>query len=341
MIDARRVLCGASVLVIGWILGGCQAGSVSIAGVIEPVVADDGYALTTWRLVPQGEDDSLRTPTALVVYATGSEDQTVTRVIGEFAGFAILGARVVLPERRGVRGDEPIDEAATRLGATRGRRIADLAAVVRAASRAVDEGVPLVLVGSSEGADVAAAVAAEEPRVTHLLLLGGGGGWTQADELRHFVRSRPGYLGIHSEAELDDRLMDIRLRPNAAEDWLGHPYRRWNSYLWNRPADDLVKVKRPIFIAHGDRDESVPVESARALRDALSAASSDFEYREYAGADHAFLLADGVTSAFPLVEVDVITWLSAHGVLSPADAASFTARVRAAHPRSFRTPGSA
>ena len=149
------------------------------------------------------------------------------------------------------------------------------------------------------------------------------------------VQQRPGYLGIRDEAELDARFADIRARPDADDSWLGHPYRRWSSFLWVRAADDLVRRRVPIFVAHGDRDENVPVQSARALRDRLAEAKADFEYHEYAGADHRFMRTDEADATFPHLEVDVVRWLEQHGVVAHDAADTFVERVHAVHPSAF------
>ncbi|MGH7132631.1 MAG: alpha/beta hydrolase family protein, partial [Phycisphaerales bacterium] len=197
---------------------------------------------------------------------------------------------------------------------------------------------PVILVGASEGGDVAAAVAAAEPRITHVILMGSGGGWTQAEEFRWFIANKGSYLGMKSAADLQRQLAIIRADPDGDAEWLGHPHRRWATFMFERPVDELLKVNASILMLHGDADENVPVGSARALRGAFAAAGKqNLRYIEYSGVDHRFQRADG-TSAFPLAEVDIVGWMRDTGALGKAEADEFNRRVRNAHPESFAAP---
>jgi len=59
----------------------------------------------------------------------------------------------------------------------------------------------------------------------------------------------------------------------------------------------------PMWIFHGDKDETVPVEQSRRLVAALKKAGADVRYTEYPGADH----VGGVQKAF--AETDMVKWL--------------------------------
>ncbi|MFT3687285.1 MAG: alpha/beta hydrolase [Phycisphaerales bacterium] len=143
-------------------------------------------------------------------------------------------------------------------------------------------------------------------------------------------------MGVHSEADLDAIFADIRANPQSDKRWYGHPYRRWASYAFERPLDDLLNVHVPVLLIHGDADMNVPVASARAVRDAFDAAGmTNLSYREYAGADHRFTTVDGV-SVFPRVEVDLVSWLRDTGAMPGAEADGFISRIKRAHPEAFR-----
>ena len=58
----------------------------------------------------------------------------------------------------------------------------------------------------------------------------------------------------------------------------------------------------PIWIFHGDADESVPVEQSRQLVDALRSAGATVRYTEYSGAGHAI-------EERALSEPELLTWL--------------------------------
>ena len=66
-----------------------------------------------------------------------------------------------------------------------------------------------------------------------------------------------------------------------------------NSRLWwadimdRRLSDHLLKADEPILVVQGESDESNPVMSARAVRDAFASSGKfNLNYWEYAGYDH-------------------------------------------------------
>lgn len=297
----------------------------------ERVMAADGYPLRAYRMV--AEDDGVRPKDATVFYLDGSRRTSVLERMGALAGFSMMGFPVILVEPRGLRDDGSLDREVARRSDTKQLRASDQHAVIDAMlGRVPTEHV--VLVGASEGGDVAARVAAEDPRVTHVLLLGSGGGLTQADELRSLVRKRPGAFGLADLPELERGFARVKAEPDALTEWLGHPYRRWSSYLWSRPLDDLARSRASVLLLQGAADENVPVESARALAGALGR-SSRFSYVEYAGVDHRFRHGPSGRAAFPCLEVDAVHWLARTGLLDAEEERRFAERTRAQHPEWF------
>lgn len=318
-------------------LAGCHAGTINLAATARTVPADDGFDLTAVRMVestllPRGK------PRAVLFYVQGSEDRSVTDAAGRLAGFCAMNVPVVAVERRGVHPDGAVDEAAALRFATRERRIDDTLEAMDSMLGTEPPGTPLLLMGASEGADVASAVAArcETERLRAVILLGGGGGWTQEREFRHFIRTRGSFLGLGSESELDAKLAEIRAHPDSDEMWLGHPFRRWSSFMFARSADDLLRVDAPILVVQGGADDMVPVESARALRDEFAAAArTNLTYVEIPGVDHRFVDATTGLSHLPEVELAVVGFLEREGLLSANEAESTERRVRRNHPELF------
>jgi pimeloyl-ACP methyl ester carboxylesterase len=312
--------------------GGC--GGIRIAARSEPVRADDGATLAAFKLNIVGLGQ--RPQRGWLFYVQGSEPRTVTDRIGELAGAAALGLQLVLVERRGVMPDRPVDEQVFHESSGKSTRVADHLAVIRHFLTDAAAGQVVVLMGESEGGEVAAAVALAEPRVTQLILIGCGGAWTQAQEFEHFLAKGGTYLDVNSIADLHARFDDIRANPDAMTMWAGHPYRRWSSYLWDSPADDVLALDIPIFLAQGDADSSVPVESARALAQAfIESGKANLRYLEYAGVDHSMReLATG-RSVLPRLEIDVLRWLGDEGVMDHAELVGAEKRIRAAHPECF------
>lgn len=310
-------------------------GGFTIEAKLHRVRADDGWELLTYVLDESGGAQARKPVRAHLFYAQGSNDRSVLDVIEPLAGFVMMGMKVVMVERRGVRTDGSVDEAAARKYATKERRVQDILDSLHAHLAGVQPGQPVIMAGFSEGGDVAAAVAVAEPRVTHLALFGTGG-WSQADELRLLVRQHPNYLNIGSLTELEAKLEQIEAHPDSEEMWLGHPFRRWSSYMRHPPMNDLLRLDIPVFQAHGAKDSSVPAESARAASEAMKAmGKQNLRYVEYEALDHQFRDNASGKSGLPLVEVDVVRWLAAAGVLNDTEKEEFEARVRRSHPEWF------
>lgn len=322
---------------------GCASRSISIAQETRPLRAEDGFTLAThalfqWKGGSLEEEAASRSPSGVLVYVQGSEDTTVSSVAEQLAGACAMGLDVIAVERRGVTPDGRVDQAIARRYCTKARRVADerlLVADYLARHPAITEhAMPIIVMGASEGADVAAALAASEGRVTHLILIAGGGGWSQADEFRHLLAAHRMVIpGATTADELEARFGDIRAHPDADTPWFGHPYRRWASFLFDRPSDDLIRLSIPILAIHGDADQSVPVESARALRDRFVAEGrANLRLLEYPGVDHRLMDVATGTTVRPWVELDAIAWLASQGALPEEAAQAFTSRVLAAHP---------
>jgi len=328
-----RLLVSMALLVLACV-GGCSR-NISIATEFRTLPAADGFALQRYTLFQwDGDGRAHAKPAGVLFYVQGSSDHSVLDATEQFAGACVMGLDVAAIERRGVSRDGTVDREVARRYATKQCRVADQLTLVRAYLDEHPGITPAIMFATSEGCDVASAVAAQEPRITQVILLAGGGGWSQAQEFEHFVRSRPGSIpGIDTPEQLKAKFADIRDHPSADTMWFGHPYRRWASYMFDRPGDDLLKVDAPILLIHGDADQSVPVESARALRDAFAAAGkSSLTYKEYAGVDHSFMHVPTGKSVRPWIEIDTIEWLAAQNVVDRATADMFVSRVRANHP---------
>lgn len=139
----------------------------------------------------------------------------------------------------------------------------------------------VLLVGVSEGALVAPKVATLHPEVTHLAIIGDGA-WTMRESLRHFYRTH--VIPFDVDAEWKNIEAD---RDSLQHEWFGHPYRWWADVMDISNKDDLLKLRIPILVGFGERDTSVPVESAVALKSAFDAEhKTNLTLIVYPGADH-------------------------------------------------------
>jgi len=122
------------------------------------------------------------------------------------------------------------------------------------------------------------------------LVIWGSGGLSQYEEFTLLARSdvpmepgmKKGYKDLESAAP------DIKANPNATDkEYFGFPYKRWASFLWYSPLDDLVDIDIPILLLHGTADFCSAVESSRTVeRKFKKLGKENLTYYEYAGMTH-------------------------------------------------------
>jgi pimeloyl-ACP methyl ester carboxylesterase len=147
----------------------------------------------------------------------------------------------------------------------------------------------VVLVGVSEGALSAIKIAARAPQVTHLAIIGAG-----AYPMRRSLATLAQKGAIRFDVEAGWK--EIAAEPASIDkNWYGNPYRWWTDVMDIDPLPDLLKLDMPILLGIGERDESVPVESARFLASQFEVAGKrNLTLRVYPDADHR-LSANGVS----------------------------------------------
>lgn len=141
------------------------------------------------------------------------------------------------------------------------------------------------LVGVSEGSDVVAGVAASDASVADSLMLIGGAGPSQFADFAMFARKRGDAAGVSAVFSELDRFLSA----SAPERYKGYPWKRWQSFaIDNTPLDLLARSTVPVFIAHGDQDENVPVSSAdlAAIELMRKQPGRAIFYRSVTGGDH-------------------------------------------------------
>src|SRR4029077_13636086 len=68
--------------------------------------------------------------------------------------------------------------------------------------------------------------------------------------------------------------------------WLGHPHRRWSSFLKSSTLEGLLATRALVLAAHGSLDQAVPVASFEVLRSELSGRGRDCTALRLEGRDH-------------------------------------------------------
>lgn len=159
----------------------------------------------------------------------------------------------------------------------------------------------VLLVGHSEGANVAAGVARMlgEKRVAAVGLMAGAGPSQLFDGILFARRdAEPG--GVRAAFNDALRVMD----PAAQGSWNGHSLTRWRSYVVDTtPLEELHTSRVPVFIAHGTEDESVPIESADLLAiELMRDRSRPIFYLYLPGRNHSFRGKDRVDDARAVLE---------------------------------------
>lgn len=176
------------------------------------------------------------------------------------------------------------------------RWVEALNASIRAASK-IDgvDGSRVLALGHSEGAQVVSHLAARNSAVTHVAALAGGGP-TQLFDL--LTLARAGVMGVPGAtaqeradwmvAEWNKVLAD----PQATDKFfLGHPYRRWTSFLQSSAVAALLNSKADVFLAQGSADTAVAPAATDAMYAELVARGREVTYRRVEGADHGFMVS--------------------------------------------------
>lgn len=294
-----------------------------------------GRTITFYLSVPRDSLAGRALPLVLVIDGSGS--QSVWTRVGERLGGshqnlmlrAARGrARVLIVEKPGVafavQPKQPgsAEEASPEFLAehTLERWSEANAAALRAtlALPGIDRAHVLVC-GHSEGAGVAARVAALCPEVTHVASLAGGGP-TQLFDLAELQGApQPGDSAGAAAARRQSVYDEwARIRADSTSTtrfWLGHPYRRWATFGAHDVLPDLLATRARVYLAHGTADRAVPVVAFDVLRAQLAARGRAATIERVEGVDHGFFgpegpPRDGKPAGVELVFGRVLEWFA-------------------------------
>lgn len=139
----------------------------------------------------------------------------------------------------------------------------------------------VVLVGVSEAAWASASAALHSRLVTHLAIVGSGS-YSMRRSLAVLKQRGAIYFDVETGWQ---KISDDPL--SLEKEWYGNRYRWWSDVMDIDPMTDLLKLDIPILVGIGERDESVPVESAYDLEKQFKqAGKSNLTLKVYPGADH-------------------------------------------------------
>lgn len=214
---------------------------------------------------------------------------------------AIQAAKALLPdfaivtvEKRGVRqADTPADpvrdcSAEFFASHTITARAADYVQVLAKVRRASWFDGNLVMFGGSKGG-ATVAQAAEEVRPDAVVIYSSGLGLPLRTMFKQVVPPQVA-------AAADEEFAKALASPASAQVWGGNSYRWWADAVDRAYVNDLLKAKVPVLMVQGGRDQSAPVSSGRAARDAYASADrSEMTYLEFPDYDHHMKDAAGVS----------------------------------------------
>ncbi len=254
-------------------------------------------------------DDSAALP--LILFVQGSGAQSSFMRIGNHIGGGIQTllhslatgrARTLIVEKPGVAFLDDPDHPGSAVGAseeylwefTAERWTEANLAALRAALNlpGVDPSRTLAI-GHSEGGLIAGMVAAREPKVTHVASLAGGGPTQLFDLLEIYARMQgdddtPEAIAARREHVLA-KWREIEQDPDATDElWLGHPFRRWSSFLRHSLVEELTRTEAKILLAQGTADDATSIHAHDLLIAKLALHGRPFTEIRLHGAGHGF-----------------------------------------------------
>lgn len=159
----------------------------------------------------------------------------------------------------------------------------------------IDSAKTLVL-GHSEGGQIACEVASKLEFVSHVAVMAGGG----PTQLFDFIQlARQGAMfdpNATPQERVDDLLLgwkQVLENPTASDQFfLGHAHLRWSTFLESSPVAAILKSKAKVFIAQGTEDTNSLPASADLLFAELLARGRDCTYERVEGGNHGFMTED-------------------------------------------------
>lgn len=148
----------------------------------------------------------------------------------------------------------------------------------------------VLALGHSEGGQVVCHLAGRSRRVTHVASFAGGGPTQLYDLLTLAREGRLGVPGATPEARvawLTSAWNEVLAAPDAHDrDFLGHPHRRWTSFLRKSALAALLTSEARVFLAQGSADSAVAASATDMLHAELLARGRAVVYERLADADH-------------------------------------------------------
>jgi pimeloyl-ACP methyl ester carboxylesterase len=293
-----------------------------------------GRTITFYLSAPPNKEPASKLPVVLFIGGSGCQSlfsKQGERVAGSYQNL-LLGeakgrARVLAVEKPGVNYLDRPARPGSAQGAseeflkehTLPRWAEANIAALRAVWRLADvDATRTLVIGHSEGGLVAARVAAELPQVTHIASLAGGGPTQLFDFVSNQARAqpddKPGDAARRVQGVYDEWAKIQKDPDSISRFWLGHPYRRWSSFLKYSVTEELLRTRARFYVASGTRDPVIPVAAHDMLVAELQVRGRDVTSERLEGADHSFQTEDmpkGPPAGMQAVLGRILNWFLA------------------------------
>lgn len=161
----------------------------------------------------------------------------------------------------------------------------------------------IVALGISEGSEIIPILAQRIARITHAAIIGNGG--MDPDQAYRLLAQRHGFA--QAPAAIEQACSGKS--DSVAHIVAGRTCRYWSELRTNRHSENLLALRIPVFMAMGEADALVPIESAWFARDQFAFhGKSNLRLLTFPGADHGF--QRGNISLMPFLWDGFDNWLS-------------------------------
>lgn len=141
----------------------------------------------------------------------------------------------------------------------------------------------VLIAGISEGAEIAPIIAHRVPDITHVALIGNGG--MDPFDAYRLQAGKHGFMHALEEIEQKCSGAQAMSEAEAAE----RSCRYWTELRAIRHTDNLLALDLPVFVAMGEADTMVPIESAWLIQDKFNAhRKNNLRLMTFAGTGHDF-----------------------------------------------------
>ena len=274
-------------------------GSFSLFSEREPlsILRDDGTTIDGYFDRPEGNVD-----VPVVIFIDGSHKASVTINHDKLAQrFNPKKIGLISLEKRGIKGDK-IDHKEFLDHDCFDERLRDYSLLLNHLVNRKIAGCNgrVILLGGSEGGKIAPRLSLDfSNNVQGIVLISSGGGLSFAEEMKYQSQQLIQQMGSLKQLSYKlrgslfpkeiDQYYDKMLKSPDSLEMCGPKTWKWfASYLRYDLLSDLLKVKIPIYMIHGEEDFMVPIKSADLIAEAFrQAGKTNLHYARYKNLGHA------------------------------------------------------